>query len=92
MAEPINFMHRGGLKGHDCLTRAHPRFFKGTGKFPIQKCAIFCKFKEICGIVRRRTFVRRTSDSADLSRLGVIDAEIAEKGHLWMEANSQTRR
>jgi hypothetical protein len=22
-------------------------FIEGTGKFPIQKCAIFCKFKEI---------------------------------------------
>ena len=22
-------------------------FLKGTDKFPIQKCAIFCKFKEI---------------------------------------------
>ena len=32
--------------------------------------------------------MRRTSDSADLSRLGVIDAEIAKKGHLRMETNS----
>jgi hypothetical protein len=39
-------------------------FKKGTNKFPIQKCAIFCKFKEIGGIARRRTHVRRTSDSA----------------------------
>jgi hypothetical protein len=30
-------------------------FIKGTGKFPIQKCAIFCKFNEISGIVRRQT-------------------------------------
>ena len=39
------------------------------------------------GIARRRTRERRTGDSADLSRLGVIDAEIAEKGHLWTETN-----
>ncbi|MGA9263063.1 MAG: hypothetical protein WBV95_13900 [Desulfobacterales bacterium] len=32
-----------------------------------QKCAIFCKFKEIVGVVRRITTVRRTSDSVDLS-------------------------
>jgi hypothetical protein len=40
-------------------------FIMGTGKFPIQKCAIFCKLKEIDGIARRRTRVRRTSDSTD---------------------------
>ena len=40
-------------------------FMKGTGKFPIQKCAIFRKFKEISGIARRHTAVCRTSDSAD---------------------------
>jgi hypothetical protein len=60
-------------------------FMKGIDKFPIQKCAIFRKFKEIGGIARRHTAVCRTSDSADLSAPGVIDAEIAEKGHLWPE-------
>ena len=44
-------------------------FIKGTDKFPIQKYAIFCKFKEISGIARRRTRFRHTSDSVDLSRL-----------------------
>jgi hypothetical protein len=38
---------------------------QGTDMFPIQKCAIFCKFKEISGIARRHTSVYRTSDSAD---------------------------
>jgi hypothetical protein len=38
-------------------------FIEGTDTFPIQKCAIFCKVKEISGIARRRTSVRRTSDS-----------------------------
>jgi len=38
---------------------------KGTDTFPIRKYAIFRKFKEIGGIARRRTFVRRTSGSAD---------------------------
>ena len=37
------------------------------------------------GIARRRTRVRRTSDSADCHVFSVIDAEITEKGHLWME-------
>jgi hypothetical protein len=60
---------------------------KSTDKFPIQKCAIFRKFKKIGGMARRHTSVCRTSDSVDLSRLGVIDAEIAEKGHLWTETN-----
>ena len=35
-------------------------FIKGTGKFPIQKCAIFCKFKEIKEL--RGGYLRRTSD------------------------------
>jgi hypothetical protein len=40
-------------------------FIKGTDTFPIQKCAIFRKFKEISGIARRHTLVCRTSDLAD---------------------------
>jgi hypothetical protein len=40
-------------------------FIKGTDKFLIQKCEIFCKFEEIGGIARRHTSVCRTSDSAD---------------------------
>jgi hypothetical protein len=59
-------------------------FIKNTDTFPVQKCAIFCKFKEIGGIARRRTPVRRTSDSVDLI-FSVIDDEIAEKGYLWTE-------
>jgi hypothetical protein len=61
-------------------------FIKGTDTFPIQKCAIFRKFKEISGIARRHTLVCRTSDSAPTCHVfSVIDAEIAEKGHLWTE-------
>ena len=51
---------------------------KGTDTFPIQKCAIFCKFKkikELCG------GVLLYAAQAILQ----IDAEIAEKGHLWTE-------
>jgi hypothetical protein len=56
--------------------------------FPVQKCAIFRKFKEISGIARRRTFVRRSSDSAPTCHVfSVIEAEIAEKGHLWTETS-----
>jgi len=61
---------------------------KGTDKFPIQKCAIFRKFKEIGGIARRQTVLYAAQAIPDLSRLGVIDAEIAEKGHLWTETRS----
>jgi hypothetical protein len=40
-------------------------FIIGTDTFPIQKRAIFRKFKEIGGIARRHTPVCRTSDSVD---------------------------
>jgi hypothetical protein len=53
-------------------------------QFPLQKRVIFRKVKNQ-GIARRRTEVRRTSVPADFVRLWLIDAEIAEKGHLWME-------
>jgi len=59
-------------------------FIKGTDKFPIQKCAIFCKFKEIKEL-RGGVLSYAAQAIPDLSRLGVIDAEIAEKGHLWTE-------
>jgi hypothetical protein len=54
-------------------------FIKGTDTFPIQKCAIFRKFKEIGGIARRQTVLYAAQ------AIPPIDAEIAEKGHLWME-------
>jgi hypothetical protein len=55
-------------------------FIKGTGKFPIQKCAIFCKFKEIKEL---RGGVLLYAAQA----IPPIDAEIAEKGHLWTETS-----
>jgi hypothetical protein len=45
----------------------------------------FSQGQENQGIARRRTEVRRTSDPADFVSLWLIDAEIAEKGHLRME-------
>jgi hypothetical protein len=54
-------------------------FIAGTGKFPIQKCAIFCKLKVISGIARRRTVLYAAQ------AIPLIDAVIAEKGHLWTE-------
>jgi len=48
-------------------------------KFPIQKCVISCKFKEISGIARRQTVLYAAQT------IPPIDAEIAEKGHLWTE-------
>ena len=53
-------------------------FMKGTDTFPIQKCAIFCKFKkikELCGGVLLYA----------AQAIPPIDAEIAEKGQLWTE-------
>ena len=37
-------------------------------KFPIQKCAIFCKFKEISGIARKQTVLYAAQTIPDLSR------------------------
>ena len=58
----------------------------GTDQFPIQKCAIFCKFKEISGIARRQTFLYAAQAippiDADLSR---SRRGIVEKGHFWTE-------
>jgi hypothetical protein len=51
---------------------------KGTDKFPIQKCAIFRKFKEIKEL---RGGILLYAAQA----IPPIDAEIAEKGHLWTE-------
>ena len=42
---PTDFLISSYLRG----------FTKGTDKFPMQKCAIFRKFKEISGIARRQT-------------------------------------
>jgi hypothetical protein len=49
-------------------------FIKGTDKFPIQKCALFCKFKEI-----KESYGDALSCAAQA--IPPIDAEIAEKGH-----------
>ena len=59
-------------------------FMKGTDKFPIQKCAIFRKFKEIkelCGGILLYA----------AQAIPPIDAEIAEKGHLWTETSYRSR-
>ena len=55
-------------------------FIKGTDKFPIQKCAIFRKFKEIKEL---RGGILLYAAQA----IPPIDAEIAEKGHLWTETS-----
>jgi len=60
-------------------------FIKGTGKFPIHKCAIFCKFKDIKGL---RGGVLLYAAQA----IPPIDAEIAEKGHIWTETNYDRQR
>jgi hypothetical protein len=42
---------------------------KGTDKFPIQKCAIFCKFKEIKGLRGGVLLYAAQAMPPDLSRL-----------------------
>ena len=56
-------------------------FVKGTDTFPIQKCAIFRKFKENGGIARRQTVLYAAQ------AIPPNDAEIAGKGHLWTETS-----
>jgi hypothetical protein len=51
---------------------------KGTDTFSIQKCAIFCKLKEIKEL---RGGVLLCAAQA----IPPIDAEIAEKDRLWTE-------
>jgi len=54
-----DLLSAGGFDvGYHEFTPAEPAWWPG-------KYSTFCKFKEIGGIVRRRTRVRRTSDSAD---------------------------
>jgi hypothetical protein len=55
-------------------------FSKGTDASPVQKCAIFRKFKEINEL---RGGVRVCATQA----IPPIDAEIAEDSHLWTETN-----
>ena len=53
-------------------------FIMGTDQFPIQKCAIFRKFKEI---KESRGGILLYAAQA----IPPIDAEIVEKGHFWAE-------
>ena len=52
-----------------------------TNQFPIQKLAIFRKVKEIKGL-------RGGVLMCAVQTIPQIDAEIAEKGHFWMETSS----
>jgi hypothetical protein len=58
---------------------------KGTDKFPIQICAIFCKFKDIKGLRGGVLVYAAQTIPQTCHAHGVIDAEIAEKGHLPTE-------
>jgi hypothetical protein len=54
------------------------KLFLGTNGFPFQKRAIFRKIKEIKEL--------RGDDHGYVAQvIPQIDAEIAEKGHFWME-------
>jgi len=68
--------------------------YRAQIKFQIHKWAIFCKVKETKELHGGVQVMRRTGNSTDSSASGVvyppfgrIDAEISEKGHLWMETN-----
>jgi hypothetical protein len=66
-------------------------FIKGTGKFPIQKSPFSASSRksincaEAYSCTPHKQFRRLVRLGRDLSAFGAIDAEIAEKGHLWME-------
>jgi hypothetical protein len=53
--------------------------------FPIQKCAIFRKFKEAAVLRGGRRFCMPHKRFRTCHVQGVIDAEIAGKGHFWTE-------
>jgi len=54
-----------------------------NSQFPIQKCAIFCKFKEIKEL--RGGILLYAAQAVP-----PIDAEIVEKGHLWTETGEDS--
>jgi len=56
---------------------------KGTDKFPIQKCAIFCKFKEINGLCASVL-------SYAAQAIPPLDVEYAEKDFLQIQPNDNT--
>ena len=58
-------------------------FIEGTVEFPIQKCAIFRKSKEIKEL--RGSVLVYTAQV-----IPPIDAEIAERGHIWTETTLVT--
>jgi hypothetical protein len=60
-------------------------FINDTDQFPIQKCAIFCKFKEIKELCGGILLYAAQAIPQTCHVFSVIDAEIAEKGHLWTE-------
>jgi hypothetical protein len=62
-------------------------FINGTDMFPIQKCAIFRKFKEIKELCGGILMYAAQAIPQTCHAQGVIDAEIAEKGHLWTETS-----
>jgi hypothetical protein len=59
-------------------------FLRATDKFPIQICTIFRKLKEIGGIARKQTVLYAAKRFHTCHAKGVIDAEIAGKGDLWI--------
>ena len=71
------------MAGQVSLASAHPEMkICNHGhelKFPIQKGGIFRKIKEIKGL--------RVPPRGREQEIPQIDAEIAEKGHFWMETS-----
>jgi hypothetical protein len=62
-------------------------FITGTDKFPMQKCAIFRKFKEIKELRGGILLYAAQAIPPTCHATGVIDTEIAGKGHFWTETS-----
>ena len=72
------------------LVSIHESFINqwALAKFPIQKWTIFRKVKKIKGLRLRLENSRVEAYKWYVAQaIPQIDAEIAEKGHLWMETN-----
>jgi hypothetical protein len=78
------YIHKNRL-GHVTSLVTIRGFIIEAGKFPIQKCAIFRKFGKSVELRGGGRFCMTHKRFQTCHANGVIDAEIAGKGHLWME-------
>ena len=62
-------------------------FIESSGEFPIQKCAIFCKFKNIKDLRGGRLLRAPQAIPQTCSADDMIDTEFLEKSPLGAETN-----